>query len=61
MNQELLSMADVVRESLVPRHRIVYLLERGVVTEPKRIGNRRVFTRDQLETIKKVAAEGRRK
>jgi hypothetical protein len=61
MNHDLLGMADVVRESLVPRHRIVYLLERGFVTEPKRIGNRRLFTRDQLETIKKVAAEGRRK
>ena len=52
MKTRLLSMADVVRESMIPRYRICYGLEIGVLKEPRRVGNRRCFSSKDLEAIR---------
>ena len=52
MKTRLLSMADVARESMVPRYRISYGLETGVLKEPRRVGNRRCFSSKDLEAIR---------
>ena len=52
MKTRLLSMADVARESMVPRYRISYALETGVLEEPPRVGNRRCFRSKDLEAIR---------
>ncbi len=52
MKTRLLSMADVARESMVPRYRISYALERGLLREPPRVGGRRCFGYQDLEAIR---------
>jgi hypothetical protein len=52
MKTRLLSMADVARESMVPRHRISYALEIGLLREPARVGGRRCFGLRDLEAIR---------
>jgi hypothetical protein len=52
MKTRLLSMADVVRESMIPRYRISYALETGVIKEPPRVGTRRCFSWKDLEAIR---------
>ena len=52
MKTRLLSMADVARESMVPRHRISYALEIGLLREPPRVGGRRCFGPRDLEAIR---------
>ena len=52
MKHRLLSMADVARESMVPRYRISYALEIGVLKEPPRVGSRRCFSSKDLEAIR---------
>jgi DNA-binding transcriptional MerR regulator len=52
MKTRLLSMADVARESMVPRHRISYALEIGALPEPPRLGGRRCFRSKDLEAIR---------
>ena len=51
MPNRLLSMADVVRESRIPRHRIVYGLQVGAIREPMRLNGRRVFNGNDLTQI----------
>lgn len=61
MPMRLLSMADVVRESQVPKHRIVYALERGSLQAPLMVNGRRCFTPADLQRIVAFFAKGRRK
>jgi DNA-binding transcriptional MerR regulator len=56
MPARLLSIADVARESGVPRHRLVYALITGRLQEPRRLQNRRAFSPQDLEQIKKYFA-----
>lgn len=51
MPMKLLSMADVVRESQVPRHRVVYALQSGSIREPMKINGRRLFSPADLRRI----------
>ena len=52
MTKRLLSMADVCKKSMIPRHRVAYALERGVIKEPPRVGGRRCFSSRDLEAIR---------
>ncbi len=56
MPTRLLSMSDVVRESGVPRHKLVYALSTNRLREPRRLQNRRCFSPQDLEQIKKYVA-----
>lgn len=56
MPTRLLSMSDVVRESGVPRHKLVYALSTNRLREPRRLQNRRCFSPQDLEQIKKYFA-----
>ncbi len=61
MPTNLLSMADVVRESQVARHRIVHALVSGAVREPIKLNGRRLFSlADLRRIIAHFAKEGRR-
>jgi hypothetical protein len=51
MSIRLLSMADVVRESRIPRHKIAYQLQIGTIKEPLHLNGRRVFTSIDLAEI----------
>jgi DNA-binding transcriptional MerR regulator len=57
MPARLLSIADVARESGVPRHRVVYALTTGRLKEPRRLQNRRCFTPQDLEQVKRHFSE----
>lgn len=53
MTQQLFLISDVSRKLNVPPHRIAYLFMTRKLPEPQlRLGNRRVFT---LEDVRKVA------
>jgi hypothetical protein len=58
MPTKLLSMADVVRESQVPRYRIVYALQSGAIREPLKINGRRLFSLADLRRIVTHFAKG---
>lgn len=60
MPSRLLSMADIVRESQIPKYRIVYALEKGVLREPQRLNGRRCFTATDLERIVAFFTKGGR-
>jgi DNA-binding transcriptional MerR regulator len=53
MTQQLFLISEVSRQLNVPQHRIAYLFMTRKLPEPQlRLGNRRVFT---LEDVRKVA------
>jgi DNA-binding transcriptional MerR regulator len=53
MTQQLFLISEVSRQLNVPQHRIAYLFMTRKLAEPQlRLGNRRVFT---LEDVRKVA------
>jgi DNA-binding transcriptional MerR regulator len=53
MTQQLFLISDVARQLNVPPHRIAYLFMTRKLPEPQlRLGNRRIFT---LEDVRKVA------
>jgi hypothetical protein len=58
MKTRLLSMADISRESMVPRHRITYAIERGAIKDPPRVGGRRCFRPRDLEAIRTYFGKG---
>jgi DNA-binding transcriptional MerR regulator len=51
-----LSIRDVVKQSGIPKHKIVYAMERGFLKEPQMISGRRCFTEKELESIKEYFA-----
>lgn len=51
MPTKILSMADVVRESQVPRYKITYALQSGSIREPMKINGRRLFSLADLRRI----------
>lgn len=59
MPTQLLSLADVAKESGVPRHRITYAIGNGRLKEPCRLQNRRCFTARDLEEIKQYFSRDR--
>lgn len=48
---KLFSMIDVVKRVGVPRHKIVYALERGFIKEPQSLQGRRCFTEEEIKEI----------
>jgi DNA-binding transcriptional MerR regulator len=53
-HNELYLLGDVARALHCPPHRIVYLLTSGQVSEPAlRLGNRRIFTTEDIKRIGK--------
>ena len=58
MPTRLLSMADIVRESRIPRHKIVYALQVGALRQPLLLNGRRIFTGNDLARIVAFFARG---
>ena len=58
MPRRLLSMSEVAKESMVPRYRISYALERGQLKEPPRLNGRRCFSNRDLEAIRNHFGRG---
>lgn len=52
MDKQLLSLADVSAQTGIRRHRISYALIAGVLREPKRLGNTRCFSPDDVVRIR---------
>lgn len=51
MNQGYYSLADAAKILRCPPYRIVYLLTTGQVPEPYRVGNKRLFTIEDLSRL----------
>lgn len=51
MTAQYFSLGDAARVLGIPPYQISYLLSTGKVPEPKRIGNRRLFSIDDLAQI----------
>lgn len=55
------TLGDAARILAVPPYQITYLLSTGKLPEPKRIGNRRLFTHADLCTISEYLKLGQGK
>ena len=51
MNHDYYSLADVAKILRCPPYRIVYLLTTGQVPEPYRVGNKRLFSIEDLSRL----------
>ena len=57
----LYSFGDAARQLGIARYRLNYLLEQGVIPEPRqRVGGRRMFTTADIENARQILAERRR-
>jgi predicted site-specific integrase-resolvase len=47
------SISEVAQQAGVAAYQIKYMLQRGVLKEPRRVGNRRAFTTDDVEAVRR--------
>ncbi len=58
---QMLLLSDVARKLKVKPYRIVYLITTGKIPDVLRVGNRRMFSKTDIDQIKKIFEERRGK
>ena len=54
MMQQWFLISEVSRQLGVPPHRIAYLYTTRKLPEPQRLGNRRIFSKDDVKSVRKA-------